>query len=752
MAAGDLLGQAPSAAAPNARVRIVRPNAPAPDDLIVRGIHKEVIGSVYHLRGKAELETTEGLLTADEMDYDEATGYAEARGNVHYKNFDSGEELYCNRAEYNVIEERGKFYEVSGTLPAAIEARPGVLTSDNPFTFQGKWAERIESRYILHDGMVTSCKMPKPWWTLTGPKFDLIPNRRAIAHRSLFRLRGIPLFYAPYFYKSLEKQPRRSGFLMPNFGNSSRRGFMFGIGYYWAISRSFDLTYRPQYFSRRGIAHLADFRGKPTRGSDFDLLFYGVNDKGLENPDGTRTKQGGISITFRGKAQLPKGWSAFAQINYLSSFRFRQAFAETFNEAVFSEVTSTAYATKHWNGYGINAVFDRIELFQSNTDDSRISIRKLPQLEFFSQDRRVKRSIPVWWSFGSSASLMRRNQPQFQTRQAMERFDFAPRLMSVLRWKQLELVPSISTRQTYWGSTFSPPDTTFDSPFVSGQGMWRNSFQGDVELILPSLARVFNTSGWLGEKMKHVIEPRANFRYVGGVSDFHSIIRFDDTELVNNTNELEVSITNRFYIKRGTEVREWATWEVWHRRYFDPDFGGAVTPGRRNVLMSTADFSGYAFLDRPRHYSPYASNFRIEPVPGFGVSWRSDYDPLRGAITNNTIAADGRHGELFLQVGHNQIRSSPDLSSPGNQFRGTIGWGRENRRGWSTAFSTFYDYRLGRLSFANTQVTYNTDCCGFSFQFRRFPVAGGFDNQYRVALAIANVGSFGTLRRQERFF
>jgi len=35
-----------------------------------------------------------------------------------------------------------------------------------------------------------------------------------------------------------------------------------------------------------------------------------------------------------------------------------------------------------------------------------------------------------------------------------------------------------------------------------------------VDLVLPSLARIFDAPSWIGEKMKHVIEPRATYRYM----------------------------------------------------------------------------------------------------------------------------------------------------------------------------------------------------------------------------------------------
>ena len=56
------------------------------------------------------------------------------------------------------------------------------------------------------------------------------------------------------------------------------------------------------------------------------------------------------------------------------------------------------------------------------------------------------------------------------------------------------------------------------------------------------------------------------------------------------------------------------------------------------------------------------------------------------------------------------------------------------------------------MQFATTQVTYNTDCCGFSVQYRRFSIGTRNENQFRLSFAVANIGSFGSLKRQDRLF
>ena len=151
-------------------------------------------------------------------------------------------------AQYNLKSEEGKFYGVSGTSPPKIMTSTGVLTTTNPFYFQALWADRIKDRYILHHGFLTDCRMPKPWWTFNAPLFDIIPGDRAIARHTVFRFKRVPILYLPYFYRPLGKNPRQSGFLTPNFGHTTVRGWMYGAGYYWAINRSYDMTYVLQYF------------------------------------------------------------------------------------------------------------------------------------------------------------------------------------------------------------------------------------------------------------------------------------------------------------------------------------------------------------------------------------------------------------------------------------------------------------------------------------------------------------------------
>ncbi len=168
--------------------RAVKAHLPPENEIWMGGIVNESNQEWRYLKGEAKVQTSEMVITADNIDYNSDTHWAYARGHVHLEHFATGDKLNADHGEYNLETEEGRFYEVTGTSPAKIISSPWVLTTTNPFYFQAQWAERIKNRYILHHGFVTDCKMPKPWWTFQAPLFDIIPGDRAIARHAIFRL------------------------------------------------------------------------------------------------------------------------------------------------------------------------------------------------------------------------------------------------------------------------------------------------------------------------------------------------------------------------------------------------------------------------------------------------------------------------------------------------------------------------------------------------------------------------------------
>ncbi|MBI1355043.1 MAG: LPS assembly protein LptD [Acidobacteria bacterium] len=707
-------------------------------------------GPVSRLRGDVEVRTGSIVVTADEVDYNDDTGEMEARGNVHYRNLNGKEDLYADKVAYNTQTELGTFYVTHGTVTSASQGGPRVLSTDNPFYLDAPIVHKTADNYVVVDGLVTNCDPEHPWWTMKSPKTKIAPGEYATIRNGVFRLKGAPLFYLPVFKKSLERLPRRSGFLTPNVGTSSRYGFVMGESYYWAINRSYDATLTGTLYTSRGFATQAAIRGRPTQNSYFDANFFGVKDRGLLLDNGDRRKQGGKSFSMRGVAKLPGGFRGVADIKYLSSLEFRQAFTQTYQEAVFSQVRSIGFVTKNFSSFSVNASLLRDENFQSTERDDTVVIRKLPNLEFNATDHQLLGGkAPVYFSLDSAFDLVSRSQPAFQTRRYVQRGDFFPRVTSNFDWKGWNVTPTFGGRITGYGQ-----QRVGDQ--IVGTNLYRAAAEVSVDIAPPALQRIFNGPSWLGDKVKHVIEPRMRYRYTTGVDDFDAVVRIDDRDLLNNTNEVDFSLTQRLYSKRTStgETREIASLEIWQRRYLDPTLGGAIAPGHRNVLRSSIDLTPFAFFDQNRNYSPIMMSLRTRPTYKAGLEWRTDYDPLREKIVNSSVAFDYQVTSLIRAgIGHNAVRAPTTLSPASNQISMLVGFGDFNRRGWNVALSNLYDYRQRIFIYSASQISYNTDCCGFGVEFRRYAIGQTLNsNQFRVSLSIANIGSFGTLRPQERFF
>jgi LPS-assembly protein len=262
-----------------------------------------------------------------------------------------------------------------------------------------------------------------------------------------------------------------------------------------------------------------------------------------------------------------------------------------------------------------------------------------------------------------------------------------------------------------------------------------------------------------------VVEARATYENVSGVNNFSDTIRFDQTDIISNTNQLQLSLTNRIYKKDSKgNVSEIFSWQVMQDRYFDPTFGGAVLPGQRNVVLASEEITPFAFLDGPRSYSPIFSTVRLSPISFLSFDWTTDYDPLRHAFTDSNNNVNFRTPKYFVSVGQTSIsqlysvipgqtaRVAGLLTPSADQIRFSAGIGNPNRRGLNFAISDDYDFQQQTLLYQMAQVAYNTDCCGFSMQFRRFALGTRNENQFLFSFAIANIGTFGSLQKQERIF
>jgi LPS-assembly protein len=776
---------APGPADPDQDPQSARPLA-APETGVPVHIEADTqlkVGDIYTLDGHVLIDYKRYVVHADHATYDSDASQVDAQGHVTVDGGPSDEHIFADHGTMNLSDHTAHYYAVTGTLGVrAITRDRYVFTAPNPFSITGDEVLQLgPGNYQVVHGSMTSCRLPNPDWKLLSQTI-LVNDGKATARNSLFALDDIPVLYLPYVSHATEKDQRQSGFLLPIFGNSTTKGLIAGEEFYLVLGRSADLTLGSQYFSRRGFAPQGQFR---YRGGGEDFAF--VRFRSLLDRLPAATNQGGVDIIADGRRALTPETRAVADVEYLSSYIYRQAFEENYSAAINSQVKSQAYVTHQRDGLAETVRIERFQSFRSDTAGDEIRVLHTPELHVDALDRPLG-NTPLLFGGEATAAAMSRSEPGFQTTSVIPRVDLYPHLalpLSALGWT---LRGEAAVRETYYGRSQNPGPVGV-VPTQRDASLNRTAFLGEVSLRPPAVERDFDSPWlrrWLGADLRHSIEPEFRYRFVSGINNFDSVLRFDGTDVLSNTNELEYGLTQHLYLRhlhprpcKGDEALgpnetcgggtiDWLTWTVAQKYFFDPSFGGAVTEHTRNVLDTTLDLSGIAFLTRERNASPVISRLRVRTTSATDFEWDLDYDTVRGRIEASSITTSYRTGPVFLSAGnyimHNigagasdatiaTAATSPSGISNFNQLRLAAIYGSPTRHGLSAGFNLGYDFTLNSTQYASAQAGYNRDCCGLTFELRRYSLGSVRDDtQYLFSFTLAGVGTAGNLNHMLRVF
>jgi LPS-assembly protein len=582
-----------------------------------------------------------------------------------------------------------------------------------------------------------------------APRAKIRLNKSVALLNANFRLYKVPLIWLPYATAPAGQKIRQSGFMIPDIGNSSTKGYVFGDAYYWAPTTWADATLGGQYLSKRGSSQRGEIRMRPTENTSFTYSYFGVIDRGLPDASGVLQSQGGHQQQLESQSLLPDDWRFVADFNQLSSLTFRLAFADAYGDAINSEVRSAFFLSKDFRGFSLNLAALNDKNFLTLTPATSVSIRNAPEARFGSVEQAPWRSLPFYFSFDSSIGALHRDDADLSTPAAVMRTEFAPKVTMPLHFgPQLNVTASGAVRTTRYGASLDSAGN------LSTQSITRNDGEFTLELRPPTLERFFDRPK-TKRKYKHTIEPEVTYRYVSGINDFERFIRFDSDATLSNTNEVEYGLTQRLYVKNGDDQPvEFLSWNVVQKHYFDPTFGGAIVDGERNVLQALNSITPFAFATGPRNSSPIVSDFKVTPGGIYDAEQIIEYDPqLNKIVAEGTLLKIKPYGEFFATVAHFHIQDDPLLQPLSNQIRALVGYGSFNRKGFNFTGGVSYDIQNSALQNQIAQLTYNGNCCGLSFEYRRIALGQvRTENQFRIAFTIANIGTFGNLRRQEKIF
>ncbi len=721
-------------------------------------------GDFYFADGKVAIEYRNLHLSADHVQYNTKSYVATAHGNVHL-DVDT-QHLIAESGEFNVRSGQGRFEHVHGEVRVERRANAYILVSPNPLVFEADEVQRLGPHtYTIEHTWLTVCQPDRPIWRFFASHATLQVDHSIAMVNANFRLFRIPLLYVPYASAPAGRNLRQSGFLLPEFSDTTLKGVVFGDGYYWAPRSWTDVSLGAAYLSRRGWQQNVEFRAKPWENVDISARYFGVIDRGLPtaivNSAGGTTmqlvKQGGHSAQFKLNALLGGGWRAVADLNQLSSLTFQLAFAPTFGEAVNSEVRTTAFLTKNFHGFSVNFAENSYQNFINAEPQVSIDLRSAPEVRFDSVEQAPWEHLPIYFGVDAFTGAVHRSDerlsadgltvvPGVETGAAVSRSEFAPRVVIPLHWGPwLGLTTTYAVRTTGYGSQLV-------NNVVVDDFLRRTTGELNIDLRPPTLERVWESGSG---KWKHTIEPDIEYNYVRGVNQFDHFIHFDENETLTDTNDFTYSLTQRlFHRTRDGQADELLSWKIAQKYYFDPTFNGAFVPGTRNVFQALDSITPFAYADRPRHFSPINNELQVSPGGNYSAEVRLDYDTIRAKLTTAGTLLNIRPAQNFnFTLAHFSVDNATDLQPLANQIRAQLAYGELNRRGWNAAVGFSYDVKQGVAQNQLVQASYNGSCCGIALEYRRLSLGPiRTENQFRVALIIANIGTFGTLRRQDKIF
>lgn len=200
------------------------------------------------LIGDAEVRRAGSVIRGDRITYTPSTDELVATGNVRVTR------------EGNVF--------TGPALRLRIDANEGTFTSpDYYLALQGGGrghAERIDflgpGRVLAARATFTTCGPETPDWQIsTRTLFIDQDSDQGVGRNALLTFKGAPLLASPYLAFSLGNE-RKSGFLTPSFGVTSRSGVDLMVPFYWNIAHDTDATLYPRVSTRRGAQLGGEFR------------------------------------------------------------------------------------------------------------------------------------------------------------------------------------------------------------------------------------------------------------------------------------------------------------------------------------------------------------------------------------------------------------------------------------------------------------------------------------------------------------
>jgi LPS-assembly protein len=507
-------------------------------DVTVDG-DSEFTGGVTLKRGTQQLET-EGAR------YDPKSGRVSALAGARYRQ--PGLEVEADTVEY--VPANGRAVLTGGRYRLPRQPASGG-------------ADRIEvrdtGRIAMEEVSYTTCPGDEPDWVLGIDRLKLNTEREVgEAERVTLRFFGVPVIYWPYLSFPLSDR-RKSGFLVPEFGQSERAGFEASAPYYFNLAPNYDYTLTPVLMSKRGLQLENRFRylGEDSTGT-VDLAYL-YSDSALPgNPQRSH-------IDFRHITRFDNGWRFLAAIEDVSDTDYFQDLGSSpqiTSQTHIERLLQADYVGDVWRIVARLQNFRTLDLGIPEADRPYASLPQVSAVGLW-----LDGPLGLDWRLRTEAAAFARDVGAEGGRAVFE-----PGVSLPLETRGFFLTPSASLRMVQyqlWDSTgteerspgYAAPVLSVDSGVLLDRGLSKGEF---VQTLEPRMLYA-----WIPRRDQADLPlfdtGRPDFNYV----QLFRPNRYLGADRIGDTNQLSLGVTTRLI--EAASGREFLTASLGKAWYFaDP--------------------------------------------------------------------------------------------------------------------------------------------------------------------------------------
>lgn len=290
---------------------------------------------------------------------------------------------------------------------------------------------------IMEEATYTTCPPDNVSWELSANEITLDKeSRQGTATHVVIDFMGVPFFYFPYLQFPIGDE-RMSGFLLPTFAVSDKRGTEISVPYYWNIAPDMDATITAHNMTRRGVMWKNEFRYLNEQSKGQIELDYTEEDKLYGNDRGR--------VKWQHSGQAGAGWSTL--LNY-----HRVMDEDHFND--FSNDNGLAATTHLEQSATLNYNAQYWQFSSLVQDHQTLSgakpYRKLPELKLSSRLAEPDNRL----NFNASSEWVRFDHPDFDlpssTIPITDRAHLQPSVSLPLRSQAAFFIPKITGYYTQY--------------------------------------------------------------------------------------------------------------------------------------------------------------------------------------------------------------------------------------------------------------------------------------------------------------